>query len=275
MGKNKILAIIVTYKPEIRLLKDNVESLTPFVDGILIWENSPEVKIHDWFNNNKIEYGTVGENIGISKALNIAWKQARKKGYTHIISMDQDSLLQNISVYIASSLSSRYNNAVFGPIITTNKEERPSALIENLTERGYIITSGTIVPISVLEAIDGYNETFLVDAVDIDFCIRLKLAGFSLFRNHLGVLLQNFGSPCERVFLGKTFIDSNYSPFRLYGIFRNHVILYRQYKKKWIRSVLIMYFRHFVPRIILWEDNKMRKLLAIINGLVDGIKYKL
>ena len=271
----KILAVVVTFKPEKEFLVRNVNSLINVVDKILIWENSPEINVRSWFNGLEIEFKTTGKNIGISGALNEAWMYARQHGYTHLLTMDQDSFLKNCKTYVETCLNSIKEPSVFGPKITRSDETQPLNIIEKLSNNDYLITSGILVPLEIINAIGGYNADFKVDAVDLDFCIRTKLAGYEVYRNENGVLLQHFGTPYTKILFGKTFVCPNYSPFRLKGIFRNHIIIYRRYKNKWIKRIIIVYFRHFIPRILLWEDNKWKKVNAIFNGIIEGLKYKI
>ena len=114
----------------------------------------------------------------------------------------------------------------------------------------------------------------MVDAVDLDFNLRVMREGITIFRNKNGVLIQHFGDPIVRTLFKKTYICSNYNPFRLYGIFRNHIILYRETKNDFVKNQVGLYLRHFLPRIILWENNKYKKLIAILKGIIDGLKYK-
>ena len=73
---NKVLAVIVTYKPDKELLTKNINALQGRVEGILIWENSPEIDIRSWLNSTGIIYQGVGRNVGISRALNFAYRYA-------------------------------------------------------------------------------------------------------------------------------------------------------------------------------------------------------
>ena len=83
--KDKILAIIVTYKPEKDILIQNISSIIHFVDKILIWENTTSdiTTEYRFVDNEKIEYVGNGTNVGLSKAFNYAWKYA-KIGRAHV-----------------------------------------------------------------------------------------------------------------------------------------------------------------------------------------------
>lgn len=276
MRNNKILAVIVTYHPERELLQSNVYSLLDGVDKIVIWENSPNEGIRSWLNSDKIVYLSEGKNVGISKALNVAWKYAINEDFTHLLTMDQDSCFGNFIEFRNTCFQyDKEDKCVFGPLVTPLKDIRPENEIFEVPINNYLITSGMLIPISVLDKVGGYNENFMVDVVDLDFNLRVFRHGFKILKNHNGVLVQHFGTPSAKKLFGKTYVCSNYSPFRLYGIFRNHTILYRETKDSFVKKQIKIYFNHYIPRIILWENSKYKKIKAIIKGLFDGITYKI
>ncbi len=275
--EHRILAIVVVYKPDLGLLKRNIDAFISYIDCVILWNNSP-----DCFNekllqceSDKIQYHTEGRNIGISKALNYAWRYAQKNKYDYLLTMDQDSVFLNFKVY--SDTTIKYNEqeiCLIGPGISIGESRTLVPNISEVDDQNHLITSGMLVPISLLNKIGGYCEDFKIEAVDLDLCIRARAAGYRICRNTFGELSQTFGNPYTRKLFGKTYIGANYSSQRLYGIFRNHMILYRRYKCPLAKRLLKVYFINFVPRIFLWEDFKGDKLKAIFRGLKDGFLYK-
>ena len=79
----KVLSIVVTYYPDISLLKENIGILLRYVDHILVWENMPKIDAVNYrvVDSPKIEFVGSGDNVGISRALNFAWKYAKEYGY--------------------------------------------------------------------------------------------------------------------------------------------------------------------------------------------------
>ena len=158
-------------------------------------------------------------------------------------------------------------HAIIGPIVNE------SSNVEEIRHAPSIINSGALYPISVVDEIGDYCERFLVDAVDVEFCYRahrhripvLAIAGH-------GSLKQKFGH-CEYFkFRGRDWYCTNYSPFRLYGILRNHALISRIYpeqsdNKYRLRNV---YIKQYTIAILLKERNKIQKLWAMYKGLVLG-----
>lgn len=267
----KILAIVVTYYPEIELLKSNIEHLLPYVNHLLIWENMPlnECSKQRIFNSPKVEYVGENKNVGISKALNFGWHYAVTKGYDYLLTMDQDSIFVNLDVFLFKiARSSKAKSAIFSPHQGTDTLDIP------YRELDHCITSGMLVSVSVLNTIGGYSEAFFVDGIDLEFCYRARMFGFKTFEVSGCSLIQKYGSPCIRKFLWKKIVVSNYSPFRLYGILKNFKIISLIYKnEKGVRHELkSCYLRSFVRNIIFFESQKKEKLLAILSGYLHG-KY--
>lgn len=275
--EKKVLGIIVTYYPEEQLLRTNVEAIAPYIDKLVIWENTRENKeAYRYVEGDNIEYLSEGQNIGISKALNIGWRKAQNEGFDYILTMDQDSRFTDFVNYLKTSVN--YSNskpAIFGPMVTRDETTISRNSVRELEDSQYLITSGMLVHIDILESIGGYCEDFKVDGIDVDLCVRAQEKGFKIYQNSNGVLLQHFGEPYVRRFMGKEYVCPNYSPFRLYGIMRNHLIIYRRSHRVFVKRLAKIYFFHFVPRIVLWEKEKTKKLWNIIKGIYDGLTYRL
>lgn len=271
----RLLAVVVVYNPDMDMLRDNISRFIDHVDRLLVWRNS-RLAEEELFGDGreawkaKTEFCGDGTNVGIPKALNHAWCHAREHGYTHILTMDQDSLWEGFGDYLAKVSGPKApRNAIFG----ANYRELP--LTEDFTVRMDLITSGMIVPVEVVTAIGGWREDFFVDSVDIDLCYHAANCGYTPYIVNAGFLVQCFGVQTYKPFLWGRIGLSNYSPFRLYGMFRNNLIVIRSYKGTAPLSRLTLRkLRRLAPRILLGEEQRFRKLWAIARGLWDGLTYK-
>lgn len=274
---NRILPIIIAFNPDITLLQENISHLLEGTRSVLIWDNTPRscFALQNLKPKDKIRIISNKENIGISKAINITAKIAEKEGYDYILTMDQDSILHNIKGYFKTSIKRQDDYpCIIGPMIKSKFTD--NELCDKTVEVNDIITSGAIIPIKLFNKIGGFNELFFVDAIDIEFCIRARQHGYKIYINSSGILEQRFGNPDEHSIMGRKFTTYNYSPFRLYGIFRNHILIGRIHGfDKYIKSILYTYARTFIPKIILCESDKWQKLKAIIKGIYDGMTFHL
>ena len=91
----RLLAVVVLYHPG-KDLAGNIDSYLSQVDKLLLWDNTPgdgqeRLPLPDISHPERLEYRGCGRNVGISAALNDAVAYAREYGYTHLLTLDQDS----------------------------------------------------------------------------------------------------------------------------------------------------------------------------------------
>lgn len=268
----KLLAVVVTYYPQKNVLLQNIEAFISYVDKVLIWENTPftEKQEFRYLVNEKIEYCGDGVN-SISHALNYAWKYANKASYDYILIMDQDSQWVDFPSYLKQTI---YNDGapegIWGPHISGNIKK------SGIEEVYSVINSGTLVKVTLVNRIGGWNEMFDIDGVDDEFCLRAKRLGIKTYRINESNLLQCFGSPRIVFFLWKRGELRNDSPLRLYNIYRNFILLIRMFpESKMLKDEFKRCWMSRIKWIIFFENNRVRKLCAIVRGIYDGITYKL
>ena len=272
----KIIAIVTCYHPSLELLLRSLESYVFHVDKLLVWRNSPlpEDLESDLSSRFKAEFRGDGTNVGISTALNVAWKEAAAGNYDFLLTMDQDSVWHGFDAYLSQALAKGHSMCIYSPR-TRMPGEIPSPEIEpTLTPLDAAMTSGMLIPLSVLNMVGGWDESFKIDAVDVEFCLHARALGVQCWQCGAGWLEHRLGDRRLVSFLRHHFYTYNYSPKRLYGIYKNHIIIFRRYKgavsKRARRSFVKTWIRRHPIRIFLGEDSKRAKILAIIRGIRDG-----
>lgn len=267
---DKILAIVVTYFPDEELLRKNISAFIDDVDKVLIWENTPENEKHQYrfIKNPKIEYHGDGVN-NISHALNYGWRYAKDHHYDYLLTMDQDSLLENFRSYLQCTV---YGNPPEGMWCPQINSEHNSELYQL---RDSTITSGLLAPVRLLDKAGGWNEFFAIDSVDTEFFSRIKFKGIPLYGIGSCRLIQKFGDPKTVKFLGKSFELRNDSPERLYYIYRNYVIVMRMYPSKTLRIGFQKVWLRKIKWILFFEEKGFKKACAIFKGIKDGFRHDL
>lgn len=271
----KILAIVITYYPNRDLLERNIHAFVDHVDKVYIWENTPEQEKSQYrcVNHEKVKY--IGDGINsISHGLNFAWKCAQENGFDYLLTMDQDSVFLNFETFLYTTIENNKKQCcITGPAVTESEKFEYNPLISQCGIQNHLITSGMLVPVKILDTIGGYCEDFSVDAIDADLCVKALDAGYMVYRNGNGVLLQQFGESSKHWLFGKVYNCRNYSARRLYGIFRNHLILYRRHKSIQTLKLFLGYFNFLTPMVI-WENHRCRKMKAVYSGIKDGLLFK-
>lgn len=271
---NLILAIVITYYPEKELLYRNISAFIDYVDKILIWENTPrrDSESYRYINDEKVEYCGDGVN-SISRALNFAWHYAKDNGYDYLLTMDQDSQWgENFKQYLNQTVfNSNAPEGIWGPMI--NKINKTTSFIEF----DYVITSGMLIPVKLINMIGGWNEHFPVDSVDVEFCFRAWRKGVPVYKVCNCSLTQRYGMPQQAVLFGHEVFLRNDSPQRLYNIYKNFVIMTRKYpeRKYFRKEVLCKMWIGRIKWILFFEKNRWAKAKAISCGIVSGLFYDL
>ena len=277
----KILSVIVLYYPNLELLQKNIDAFLCSIDHLIIWDNSPiqnKEENEDFCRQHYAEcsYIGTGENKGISVALNYAWKYAQEHDYDTLLTMDQDSIFvhfDNYKNHVAQKWE-KEGECLCGPT--------PNLHLDRNTKYGFtsqpeIITSGMMIPISLLNLCGGFCTSFLIDGIDVEFCYHVREKGQKVFRDNESNLIQQFGEPLSRTFYHFTLHAHGYSSNRLYHIFRNHLMIWRkyQYPAQLLKKILYDYLLKMVLiGVIFVENDKIEKLNAVLHGIRDGIMSK-
>ena len=261
-----ICGVIVIYNCDIEDILHNVDSVYRQVDHLLIVDNSEdnirEGKFREHFNN--ISFYFNGNHYGIAGALNYALKFAQSHGYDYLLTMDQDSRLEDDSVKELLNLLIENNLAMIGPNVYKKYGSG------NVSDINLLITSGSLVNVEIADKIGGFNNDLFIDLVDLEFCLRMKQNGYKYGFARDIKMSHNIGE--QRVFkrFGITKKMSYHSANRYYYIFRNNIIvrkLYRKYSpsyslKLWIASLINRFNIMFYPkneRVIIKENIKRSK----------------
>lgn len=272
----KLLGVVVTYYPDIPDLLENIRCYINVVDHLIIWKNTPVedeeryvISLSD--NSDKVTYLGTGSNEGIAYALNRSVEWGINNRFTHLLTMDQDSLFVDARKFrkAVEEIGNELSIGIYAP--NSNHEYSSDLDVQTVS---YAITSGSIFRLDIFDKTGLFREDYFIDAVDLEFCYRAALHGFRTVAFGKCELKQNFGQKCHSIF-GVS--PTLYSEYRTYNIVKNHIILWREYPKqfteKW-RFVEGYILKRFI-KIVLFDKNKWKKLKALMKGIYCGITYKL
>lgn len=272
----KLAAVVISFGYSNEQLYENVKKYIEYVDLMIIWDNTLLVnkKLTKTFWKSKhpnIVILSTGKNEGIGYALNRSIEFAEKKGYTHLLTMDQDSIWPDFESYKnAVSLDKEIDIAIYAPTI---KNQIGDIVIKCNKNDLYAITSGSILDLKKIKIIGLFNEKFFIDEVDNEYCVRVLKKGFHIKVFEDKYLYQQFGDASGSIFFQK--LTSHYSPFRTFFQVRNRIWMLRLYMNvlpfkyhAWTILITIIK-RSFV--ILIYEKDKGKKLNAIRKGIIAGI----
>jgi len=239
---NKIFSIIVLYKIDLNNFKIVIESHQNNFSDIILVNNSPEISL-DSFQSPQVTIINNPDNVGLASALNIGILDAKKQGAKTVALFDQDTLLpddfaQNMLKYINAYQGDK-KPALFSPVFFNHVTDdygsiinfKPFRLIRSkpdkqnsVTYPQYVITSGSFIPISVLDDVGIMREELFIDFVDIEWCLRARAKGYEIVSFPKVEIAHHLGDSSV------SFMGTNYpihSPLRMYYYFRNAMYLYR------------------------------------------------
>lgn len=289
-----ICAVIVTYGPDPALLQQVVASVRTQVGHLVVFDNgSPGIDVAaELVGNVDLSVIASARNVGLGAALNRAIEQARALGYGHVLLMDQDSVLEaGMVATLGHALHvlrarDRQPVAAVGPQFIDARSGQPAPFVRlgfPLNHKHYggpgqwvscdfLITSGSLIPMDVLDQVGGMDESLFIDNIDMDWCFRAKAAGLQLhgicdaqMRHSIGEQLRPSRIKRDGVIVHK--------PFRLYYIMRNRVLLYRRPHTPpvWVAQDL--------PRLLLklvgngvFIAPRLVRLRFMCRGLWDGVR---
>jgi len=283
LDKTDVCGIVVTYNPDDSFEK-GLSALRRQTGGVVIVDNGSQQEclqrlktIAESYEINIIFNGT---NLGIAAALNIGIKTAEERGFRWVLTMDQDSFPLEIMV---EALIRAYSDCPFQKKIAAvgsgsclhgvEVEEEHYCRTTAWAETSYVITSGTLLPVQIYNAVGPFRNEFFIDYVDIEWCLRARAAGYRIIKSTQTGMVHSIGYSRRHRFVWRKAHPTHHAAWRRYYITRNRLTVWKQY---WRREPAWGFYdaRSFVKealKILLYERNRMGKLAAIAQGLRDAM----
>jgi rhamnosyltransferase len=274
---NEIIAGIVTYNPNPKQLKMQIERLQSQNIPIVVVDNASDNRDRlAKYLDKKAALICNKKNEGIARALNQIFEYAKKVDAKWVVAFDQDSLVSESYFEIAEKYIGCSDAAIYCPVIydvnrkTIDFTSKVSGT-KQLTEVEKCITSGAFTRVECWQKVKGFREELFIDGVDFEFCYRIRQSNYKIYQLRDLILNQSIG--CGRVIkFGKYYIEvHNHNAVRKYYIARNRIYCDYLMGKKPFTSTLAAVFRMAVITI-LFESDKKEKLSAIRKGMRDGIR---
>jgi GT2 family glycosyltransferase len=202
----RLLAVIVLYK----VLPSESTSLNTLVIaakqllrtdlklGILVYDNTPGGQAIDVLSE-EIRYEAAPRNLGLAHAYNRALEIAQTEGYDWLLTLDQDTILPPDFLVRIGELASRFSlsttvGAIVPHVIGDGRNLSPfrfrGGVLPYWFPAGYVgvprqavyaVNSASILRVSALQQIGGYDPIFPLDLSDINLFHRLYRSGRRVF----------------------------------------------------------------------------------------------
>jgi len=283
----KICAVMVVYNPD-SMLEENIRALLTEVSRLIVVDNRSEP------SNRSVTSALAAalnfdviwnkENAGLAAALNTGIRRALlNDDYAWIATFDQDS---RVSAGFREAMLAAYDSCPFreevalvGPrhVLSSGRPAEkpthgdPTPLFEEIT---VTLQSGSLVSSSALRNADLFDESFFIDYVDFEFCLRLRKRGFRIIEATRALLFHRVGTPTIHALFNKTCVVFNHSPVRRYYAARNRLRVYARYlfsDPRWIGHDAWSWFKEII-KLALFEEDRLKKLAYMVRGAWDALR---
>lgn len=262
-------AVIIWYNPSHTDIA-NTHNLAEIISKVLVIDNSTESNFEK-IKSSKIKYYPLFENLGIAAALNYGFQKAKEDGFKFALSLDQDTNFDPSDMHKfekrAFQLFKNKSTAIVAASLELNKNTSEPFLKKTN------ITSGSMTSIEAWDTVGRFNDEFFIDHVDHEFCLRLNHGNFLIYQLPDVSMQHVLGQPITRKFFGKTYSSPGYSADRVYYYYRNRLML-AKYRKEAFMPVFRFLLRR-ASKVLILEKNKLSKLIAMLQGIVDFSLRKL
>ena len=292
----RVYGVVILYNPDLELLDRLYKTLTNQVDSIIFVDNSENLAVKEEvgksllsIDNSNITYLDLKSNYGIAYAQNRGIEFAKRLGARFVLLLDQDSALPSDMV---SDLMTVYKNlvndgqrvATVGPSFLDEKTNELAKIIrhrnlkvhksipnqlQSFEVADYVISSGSLIPVEVLNEVGDMDEKLFIDWVDIEWGMRAKLHGYASYVAPKVIMRHSIGD--EYVNFGNKNINLH-TDFRNYFIVRNSIYL-SLYSKLPLNFKTIQLGK--VPLYILFysyhSKRRLYSLGLLTKAVTDGI----
>ncbi|WP_201838733.1 glycosyltransferase family 2 protein [Microvirga zambiensis] len=291
----RIVAVAVTYNPDIDVLAQTLQSVTSQVQHLVVVDNgsgniedirstAAELSAHLVDNPN---------NIGIAAAQNQGVAYARAEGFSHVLLLDQDTFLApEVVADLAQNLLALERDhgpvAAIGPAYyELNSRRQTRGYVANglwlsrlsladakrPVASDFIIASGSLIPLTVLDQVGGFKEELFIDLVDVEWCFRARKAGYKSFLSPTATVDHRLGNDTVQIGTKRVAV---HVPIRNYYWVRNALWLARQPHTPlaW-RLYFVSRSLGFLATYTTLVDERARRLQLMARGIWDGIGGRL
>ena len=210
---------------------------------------------------------------------------------THVLFLDDDTDTGALDAFLASDVTrdaaSRSDVAAVAPAYVDRETGlrgthiRLHALYYEVVPRevrqptsvSFLINSMSLWRLDAIRRIGTYNTKLKVDHVDTDYCLRAAAENFILILNPMVTFVHSIGKRKKYRIMGKTLQSGGHNSQRREMIARNTILLARHYLGRFPSFTVLCFVRivYEVLGIVMAENNRLSKLLAITKGVVIGL----
>jgi len=295
----RVAGVILTYRPEQATLLELVRAVCPQLDALLIvdngtpWDPAPLVDALDRPLRDRVHFIWLPENLGVGAGHNRGIDWTREQGFSHVLILDQDSvpapgMVAALVRALGETESRGIRAGAAGPQYRDRYTGTRSGFVrlgalwmkrifcaahESVLETDFLISSGALIPMEVLDDVGPMDESLFIDHVDTEWVFRARSRGFRTFGACSAVMEHTLGTATFRVWLGRWRNVALHSPERNYYLFRNTLVLARRpyAPGAWIVAALVRLAALFLLYLGV-APERGRRFSLMARGIRDGLR---
>lgn len=295
LGSDDVVAVVVTYHPS-RTSSSLIHVLSDQCGHVVVVDNgSNDSELADLRSACRQSCSTLvelGRNTGIAAAQNIGIARARDRGARLLLLSDDDSrppadmvvrLLEGMQVVGAHS-----RVAAVGPLVGEEKpggdqlvyvarrwgprRASPEELRQPALEVPFLIASGCLIDLEALDVIGPMDVELFIDHVDLQWGLRARRAGYSLYVVTDAHMAHNLGDETTHI-RGRTQPVHVHAPLRNYYLARNTVTLVKGNLMPicW-RIGYVVWLAKYSAFNVLLADRRRERVGLLLHGILDGLR---
>jgi rhamnosyltransferase len=276
MQRKDVLAIVVSYNGLART-RATVDALRGQVGHVHIVDNGSRADslamLDALQREDNVTVERLSRNCGVGYALNRGVQFAKERGFSWLLTMDQDSTIDaELMGAYRRAIARDPSRVVLAPAIVGGAPhpEPHDAEIE------YAITSGNLVRVSLFDEVGPYDEGLFIDGVDFDFSLRVRKAGHRLHRVQGAVMHHELGDATNlSPFMRRLY--AQHSALRRYYMSRNFLYLFTRYFREFPSFMIQLAIAHVVHLLLIafLDPNPLPSYRAVGRGIKDFFAHKL
>lgn len=268
-----IVAIVISYKDTIAL-RSTIEAVKGQVSEVIVVDNASgleyQADLRELSLIENVRLVSLQKNLGIAAALNIGVRYADELGAKWMLTLDQDTVVQDGMVNALLDIGEGAEN--IGVVAPSFSLEVSGNGIDDVEA---VITSGNLVKSQVYKDV-WYDDTYFIDSVDFDFCFRVRDIGWRVVKANGITMLHRLGSARIYKIFCKNVVYISHAPLRRYYMYRNHITLAKRHFKNHRGFIIKKTYAMVIGliAILIFDKKRVQNIKFISFGLWHGLMGK-
>ena len=278
--KREVCAVIVTYN-RLELLKECISKIISqtYKCDIFVINNNSHDGTEEFLKANNISHFKTEKNQGGAGGFNLGIKICASLSYDYLWLMDDDCIARDDAleklIISANKVDQSFGFIASKVLWINGKDHKMNEIKHSVYYKDdlYFIKQATFVSLLIkTEIVKKYGlpiKDFFIWGDDIEYTRRIAVRNSipSYYAKDSIVVHKTKNNVGSKI----AFDDIN-NLHRYYYAYRNESYLYRQEN---IKGILYYYLKcnYNILRIIIYSDNKKKRLRVMLKGIKDGLTF--